>query len=464
MATKTQNQIMPVSASNLSGQSTAVRNFEGLVFNPTPQMTMTKWRGELYGDLSWGSVDSIMRGAETIGATDVWAKLTRRMYTDPIILAVRENRLGPICGAKINTSPGGPRDIDKLAAEDVYKMLNSIPNLPAILDHLLDAIMVGYAVGRIDWAVRGEWIWPTNIELISPDRIRFDEHFEPYLYDNGYLMDDPDVDPTIRRMGKPLTANEYIVHLPRTIPDYPVASGLLRSCIRPWWLKWEAMKYWLNGAETAGNARSIGKYPVETPPEARQALYDALESMSATSIIALSKDCDIEIVAPIAEGAGSIWETLISKADQSMTIAVLGSELLTNAGINGSRALGEAQGEYTIDPRLVKDSSALWTTITQQLVKPFLEFNSFRYNYSTPALPNVMSIFVESTTNISTDLIMAGAVTFNELRVARGLPKWPDEIGNKIINTELIKAEAQKAAEPTQDTQAIEKGTNPNGQ
>jgi phage gp29-like protein len=57
---------------------------------------------------------------------------------------------------------------------------------------------------------------------------------------------------------------------------------------------------------------------------------------------------------------------------------VLGSTLNVDAGAAGSRALGESQGAYTIDPRLKKDSAAMWATICRDLVRPFLSFNLWR--------------------------------------------------------------------------------------
>jgi phage gp29-like protein len=407
---------------------------EELITAGTPGMTMVNWRGEMHGDLDWGKIESILRGAEIIGATDIWAKLTRRMYQDGKILALRATRLSPIAGAKVNTSSAGPRDIDERAAADVLFMLKSLPNLPAILDHFLDAIMVGYSVGEIIWEQRGQWIWPVGIEMVSPDRIRFDQLFRPYLYDNGVLAGCPGSDPSVNLNGKPLTENKYIVHMPRAIPDYPVAAGLLRACVRYWWVKWQATKYWMSGAELAGNPRIIGKYPQAASSNAKQQLFEALVNLSATSTLAVSEDVSVEMLKPEAVGAGGVWSGLTEWADKGLTLSILGSDMNTEAGKNGSRALAASQGEYTIDPRLVMDSSALWATFKDQLIVPFLKFNSFRYDYAMPAVPNVESVFVDLIPTIDKDIIESGTITKNDLRVSRGLEKLNNSDGDTILN------------------------------
>lgn len=405
------------------------REKQSLFGKDSPLPTLMRWRGEMWGSLTWSDVVSIMVQAEQTGATETWARLTRRMYQDGKILAARSSRLDPIAGADFEVEPGGTDPIDIQAAKDCDLMLRSLPDLATTLDAILDAIMVGWSVNEIIWGVKGSWIWPSRIDTIEPHRIRFTETIEPYLYDDGRLMNDPGAIPRIRLLGKPLRENKYIVHMPRAVPEYAIAAGLCRPLVRYWWAKWQCIANWLSGSEVAGNPRTVGYYddPAATGT-ARTQLYNELVNISANSTVVTSKNNKVEFVSPSAQGTGSVWSALADWADKGIVITVLGSTLNTEIGSSGgNRAAAESQGAYTIDPRLVKDSGAMWATIARDFLTPFLSFNDWRYGGRMPAIPKVKSRFREELEpKPSADLIDIGGATINEIRKRDGLPPRPD--------------------------------------
>ena len=417
-----------------------------------PPATLTRWRGGQWGTLSWSDLLGIMQSAEITGATEDWARLTRRMYQDAHLLALRGTRLDPISGADFDVAPGGASAIDAQAARDVDLMLRSIPDLPTLLDAILDAVFVGYSVQEIIWGVRGSWVWPEAIDVLEPHRFRFDRLIHPYLWDDGRLGGDIDANMQIGLMGKPLRENKFIVHMPRVIPDYAISSGILRSCVRPWWVKWQCVSYNLSGAEVSGNPRAIGFVPVDTPQPLRQNLFDDLQNLSATGTMVVDERVRVEIQNPSAQGASSVWSSLQQWCDDSMTKAVLGSTLNTEVGATGgNRALGESQAATTIDPRIKKDSASLWATLTRDLIRPFLEFNSWRYGGRMPALPVVSTRFAEELSpKPSAELITVGGVTIDELRARDGLPEWgPERGGNRVARTAADAASMMPTAAAT---------------
>ena len=397
--------------------------------------SLIKWRGESWGSYAWADVVGIMQQAEIAGATESWARLTRRMYQDGHILSVRGTRLDPISGADFTVAPGGPEPIDIRAAADCEAMLRTIDDMPSVLDAVLDAEFVGWSVQEIIWGTRGAWIWPSSIEPLEPHRFRFDSFIRPFLWDDGRLGNDPGANAQIRLTGKPLRHDKFIVHMPRTIPDYPIASGLLRACVRYWWVRWQAAQYWLQGAEVAGNPRAVGKYPQEAPDNVKQQFFDQLQQLSASGIMVMSKDNDLQILNASAPGSGSIWDGIQAWAEKGITQAVLGSTLNTDVGSSGgNRALGESQGSYTIDPRIKKSSASLWRTIQRDLLRPFLEFNRWAYGGAMPALPTVSSRFVDDMDPVVDDLIVSvGAVTKDDVRRSRGFTEWGEEHGGNGV-------------------------------
>lgn len=402
-----------------------------------PPATLTKWRGEQWGTLAWSDIVGIMQTAEQSGATTEWARLTRRMYQDGHLLSLRGTRIDPIAGADFDVAPGGPSQADAQAAADVDLMLRSLPDLPTFLDTVLDAEFVGWSCQETIWGVRGAWVWPDQIDVVEPHRFRFDRMIKPYLWDDGRLGNAEGANPQIGLNGLPLRANKWIVHMPRVIPDYAIASGLLRACVRYWWVKWTAAAYNLNGAEVAGNPRMIGKYPAqvpgETPAAVRQAFWDQIQSLSANGAMLIPQTADLQIINPAAQGGASVWESLLKWADDGMTKACLGSTLNVDIGAIGSKAAAESQAETTIHPRLRKSASAMWATITRDLVRPFLEFNTWRYGGHMPALPRITTRFQEDLEPKPSDvLIDVGGVTVDELRRRDHLPEWGGERGAAI--------------------------------
>lgn len=404
-----------------------------------PAATLTRWRGENWSSLEWSTVVAYMQTAEQSGNTVDWARLTRRMYQDGHLLSLRGSRIDPVAGADFDVAPGGPSEADAQAARDVDAMLRSLPDLPTLLDAVLDAEFVGWSAQEIIWGVRGAWVWPDEISILEPHRFRFDRLIRPYLWDDGRLGNAPGSIAAVDMTGMPLRENKFIVHLPRVIPDYAIASGLLRACVRYWWVKWTAAAYNLAGAEVAGNPRMIGKYPASVGPgdttdAVRQSMWDQMQSLSGNGAMLLPSNAELQILNASAQGSSSIWSSLLSWADDGMTKAVLGSTLNVDIGAIGSKAAAESQATTTIHPRLRKSATSMWATLRRDLIRPFIEFNLWRYGDRMPALPVVSTRFQEDLEAKPSDvLIDVGAVTIDELRKRDGLPEWGPERGGNAI-------------------------------
>jgi hypothetical protein len=219
-------------------------------------------------------------------------------------------------------------------------------------------------------------------------------------------------------------------HAPRTLPNYPTNAGLLQAVVRVWWLKNQALRFWMSGAEVAGNPRFIGKWPQKADDATKDAIFEALQTLAADGVVAVSNETDIEIVAPSAAQNGGVWDSLVKVADSYYSKAILGSTLLVEVGdTGGAYSLGDAQASMTIRPRVESDALAMWESIRQQLFRPFLEFNIARYGGRMPPIPVGRSVLTEDKVEVDQLLTSVGAVTIDELRQSRGLPAWGAERG-----------------------------------
>ena len=421
--------------------------------SPKPQIS--RWSPSVgYAELTWGQVQSILQNAER-GYMETWGDLTRRMIaTDDHIAAVYETRVASVSGARREIKPAevapGYERFAQLAADDCRRLIDSLPSPERMIAGLLDADFTGFAASEIVWEPKGDMVWASDVIWLSPRRFRFSDKFELYLYDNGLgaqrarELEIPMDTTTVNGvLGLPLTRNKYLVHVPQILPNYPTSSGLLLACVRPWWVKSWIMKFWLSGAEVAGNPRLLGRLPDQAASaDVAQSLYDALNTISADGIGVLKGESNIEVLRVEAQGTGSVWETLIKRCDAAISKAVLGSTINVEVGEGGgNRALAESQGDITITPRLQRSARLVCNTIERDLFGPFLEFNRHRYGGLVP-VPSMNLILYEAQAEIDQLAVDAGVVRVDELRQSRGL----EPLGEANGGGEFVRAAAPPVA------------------
>ena len=421
-----------------------------------PRPKISRWSPyNNWNDLDWPQVVSILRQQEN-GATEQWVDLAVRMRaSDDHLASTWGTRIGATSGARWELRPGdaldGQADLAQRAADDCRRMLESLPNLEQLFGDILDAVAVGWSVQEIIWEPRGDTWWPADIVWLNPRRFRFADDFSLFLYDQGQAAAearaqklDSELVESRGASGIALTPNKYIVHVPRSLQTYPTSSGLLNACVRAWWLKSMVTRFWLSGADIAGNPRAIGTAPKDADQTVVDEMRENLDALQSDGSIVLREGSTLSLQAPLAQGSGSIWETLYKSANAAMSKAVLGSTLNVEVGDSGgNRALGESQGDITIMPRVRGDARGMWRTLERDLLTPFLRFNRHRYGGVVPPIPRGETIHYEDKINVDQILVDAGGVRLDELRQSRGLePLGPGLGGDRLIPA------AQPAAAP----------------
>jgi phage gp29-like protein len=428
-------------------------------FSPAPRISTwapTNYRGEI----TWPQIDAIQQNAER-GYVEQWADLTRRMLkSDDHLLSTYITYVGAIAGSRREVRPQKvPAQYAEIAARqaaDCEAMLDALPNLERSLGQLIDADFTGYAAQEIIWEARGDVLQPVGLEWIHPDRFRFSDTFELYLWDRGLSAERAKqlgldfAGSSVDGLGLPLPRNKYVVHVPQLIPDYPTSSGIFYACVRPWFVKSWATKFWLSGAEVAGNPRMLGKLPEMAPDVVREELYAALSAMSADGVGIVSGGTDIAILDPRQQGTGGVWETLLKRQDAAISKAVLGSTLNVEVGdAGGNRSLGESQADMTIAPRWNRSSVLLANTIKNALLKPFLEFNRHLYGGHV-FVPNLILHITEDEPAVDDLAVNSGVVSKDELRRSRKLEPWgPERGGDDLIPAAQPMAPAFTASQRT---------------
>jgi phage gp29-like protein len=406
-----------------------------------------------YTEIGFPRLTAILQNADR-GYTEEWGELSRRMLrTDSHLASVYETRLVGVAGARWEIDPGqgGDAAIAQRAADDCREMLEGITStatedrpdgqiggVEQLFTSLLDGIGVGYAVVEIVWTVRAGRVLPGELYWIHPRRFRFDTHYRIYLYDDGRAGTYAPPDQRIRdagAIGMKLSADKYIVHIPRTILDYAPMSGLLGTVARQWWVKQWATKYALQGAELAANPRAIASVAQETTDDAMTKLRQELENIAADGVIVIRGNTKIDFTQPLSEGSVRAWGELIDRMAADQSKGIIGSTINVEVGEGGgNRALGESQFDRTTLPRAQRDGRALWSTIERDFFRPFLRFNLSRYGGVMPPIPRGRFVLEEDPVEVDAIAVDAGVVTEDQLRISRGLPPvGPERGGDRMI-------------------------------
>jgi hypothetical protein len=435
-----------------------------------PPPTITRWIPTTFGELDWPTVDAMLRLAQR-GLTLNYTDLTRRMLaTDGHILSCYGTRITPVAGAQYTIKPPtgvSPerRAMAELAAADCTAAMSGLQP-ETLFKHMLDGIFTGWSVSEIIWTVRNGMVWPSDLILHNPRRFQFADDFSLYVYDQGWAASEAKYNSAVNALGPPLERDKFIIHVPRELPDEIPVSGLFHALVRAWWAKSWLLKYWLSGAENAGNPRLVGTLTQNADHATRNSFATAINALSADAQCILNEGASLEYLDG-SQNVGTVWEAQCAYWDATITKAVLGSTLNVEIGsTGGNRAAAESQDAATILPRLEGDQRQMWKTIERCLFEPFLRFNLHRYGGVMPDVPVGASEIVRQKPEVDDLTVDQGAVTYDELRSSRGLEPWGPQAGGEVriprkvegfaptLPQALPVADAMQTAAPTEDVAA----------
>lgn len=414
----------------------------------TPQPTVTRWTRGGLTDLAIGDVQSILTAGEqgqTQPLVDLWLRMLK---TDAHLASVWHSRVSPVASARWELSPGdGPAhtaDAARRLRDACEESLRTLGNLEPLFTRLLGGLGAGFAVAEVVWGRAqlldvGAWS-PSKIKPVHGRRFAFSDEFEIGLWDQSQAVsrlksDGYDVEVISGRGGvmSRLPAGKFLVHQPPTIDDYPTATGLVHPLARWWWAKQKVIVYWLGGAEIAANPRLIGKLLQNAPAGVAEDLITGLEKLAADGVTILRHGTEVEIVPGQGESSASVWSELAKFMDAAMSKVVLGSTLNVEIGdTGGAYAAAESQSDTTIAPRQQQDGTQLWATIRDQLFRWIRDYNPHLFTPDTP-LPVGAFVWSEPPVEIDQPLIDSEAVSYDELRISRGLSPWGGAQGEAIV-------------------------------
>ncbi|HFU0598577.1 TPA: DUF935 family protein [Escherichia coli] len=252
---------------------------------------------------------------------------------------------------------------EKKDAEMLDEYLHSADWFDAMLFDATDAILKGYSCMEIEHGMLGK------MHIIRAIRWRDSGHFclNPDDLSELRLRDGSHAGVAFQPFG-------WIVHQSRSRTGYGGATGLVRTLIWPFIFKNYSVRDLAEFLEVYGLPMKVGKYPSGATPEQKSALMRAVMDIGRRTGGIIPAGMSLEFQAA-ANGQADPFETMISWGERSISKAILGGTLTTEAGDKGARSLGEVHNEVR---REIRDSDLrqLAATLNRDLVYPLYALNT----------------------------------------------------------------------------------------
>lgn len=261
-------------------------------------------------------------------------------------------------------TPASDSPLDKRAADICSRQLEAI-NFDLLTVNLLDAILKGYAVGEIMWAIQGGEI--VAEEMIARDQRRFvfDDKRELRMLTLENLLE-----------GEQLPERKFIAHSFGGKDGTPYGLGLGTRLFWYVFFKRQDITFWLTFLDKFGSPTAVGKYPPGTQPAEQTKLLAALAAIAQDTGVIVPEGMLIELLEATRNGSTDAYEKLAKYMDEQMSVIVLGETATTSSRGASLGSGGVAQVHNEVRLELVRaDADLLSSTLNQTLLTWITEFN-----------------------------------------------------------------------------------------
>lgn len=252
---------------------------------------------------------------------------------------------------------------EKKDAEMLDEYLKGADWFDAMLFDATDAILKGYSCQEIEWGRIGR-AFVVN-KVIWRDAAHF--CLNPQDFSELRLRDGSVEGLAFQPFG-------WVVHRARSRTGYAGAQGLVRTLIWPFIFKNYSVRDLAEFLEVYGLPMKVGKYPSGATDGQKAALMRAVMEIGRRTGGIIPTGMSLEFEAA-ASGQADPFLAMMQWGERSISKAILGGTLTTDAGDKGARSLGEVHDEVRKEIRDA-DLRQLTTTLTRDLVYPLYVLNT----------------------------------------------------------------------------------------
>lgn len=330
-----------------------VPNFNAIA---TVQRDITHW---FYGNVMLPRDDTLLsRG----GGRGLW--IYDDIERDGQVLGVIRKRKMALTAYPWKVEPASSSPADKAAAEMIESHLKKVKINGLVVDQL-DAIMKGFAVGEIMWAIDAEKneVFPQKIIPRDQKRFKFTTDYALRLITFQNMLE-----------GEELPDRKFIVHSVGAKDGNPYGLGLGSSLFWPALFKKMDITFWLTFNDKFGSPTAVGKYPQSAQQPEIDRLLNVLSAIAQDAGVTIPENMMIEYLEASRTGSVDAYERMARYMDEQISITVLGETLSTNVVGTGARAASETHNDVRLELTQA-DGEALAETLNNSLVKWDVEFN-----------------------------------------------------------------------------------------
>lgn len=309
------------------------------------------------------------------------ALLAEAMYADDELPTSLDRAVNQIVGAEFSLNPvtdakGEPIALSEVQAETLLPHWETSYPEHELAKLVRWFLMLGVAVGTIDWVPKGD-VWKPYLRTLHPEFLYWDpETVDP---DSGlygvFKYTHRGGDTEIVRPG-----NGKWVLLSDGRESWMRCS--IRALATTWLVKQYAWRDWQRYNERHGLPIVKAKVPVMADDKA--AFFNKVKSLSRDTTVLLPSgipidaagqtvDYDLELLEAKDQAYGT-YETVIARCDRKMQLHFLGTNTAEMIGTAGSRATSE-QGRNASQQLAAERERRIVTDLREQLVRPFVAFN-----------------------------------------------------------------------------------------
>lgn len=296
--------------------------------------------------------------------------------SDAKVKSAFEQRRNAVIAKEWRVEAGGPKRIDKQAAEHLEAQLRRI-GFDAVTDKMLWGTWYGYSIAEVIWDVEdGRYVWKA-IKIRRRRKFKFTEGGELRRFDQANVVD-----------GLPADA-PYFWHFCTGADndDDPYGMGLAHWCYWYVLFKRQGIKFWLNFLEKFATPTALGKYPVGATPDEQRKLVQAGLAIRNDSAIAVPIGTELDLIEAARSGTADykvLYDTMNAAIEQVIIGQTAGS-----SGTPGKLGGEDLQGEVRND--IIKaDADLVCESLNLGPVRWLTEAN-----FAGAAMPRVFRVIEE---------------------------------------------------------------------
>lgn len=322
----------------------------------------------------WVSPLMLMPPDDTVltqrGAGDY--SLYREVLRDDHVKAALTQRIQAVIARPWEVKPGGPRAIDRQAADYLAEQLNRL-RWDDITTQMLYGVFYGFTVAEVLWGSDGRRVTLADIRVRDRRRFGFDGagrlRLKTAQNPRGELLPE-------RKFWHFATGADH--------HDAPYGLGLAHWLYWPVWLKRNGVKFWATFLEKFGTPTAVGQFPPGTPAEDQAKLLEALQAIQRAAAIIFPEGMQASLLE--ATRAGTADHAGFTRAMNEAILLIILGQTATTLGTPGKLG-GDAERMSVREDITKADADLVCMSFNAQVAAWLTE-----YNFPGAAAPGVWRV------------------------------------------------------------------------